>query len=84
MKNQIAPKKFPHGMCANTTGSVLKAQIERRTGRGHLGGHRQFPRNTTAAGIVISPPKTTSKNSLVADAVRPDSTTSSRLRTYEA
>ena len=38
------------------------------------------PRNTNAAGIVMSPPKPTSKSSFVADAVRLERTTSSFFR----
>src|SRR5688572_28279505 len=81
MKNQTDPKKFPKGMCAKTTGSVLNPRLKEDPVTVLV---NPMPRKTTAAGIVIRPPRATSKNSFVADAVNPDSTTSSLRLTYFA
>jgi hypothetical protein len=44
----------------------------------------ESPRKMKAAGIVMSPPNPTSKNSFVAEAVRPERTMSSLRLRYEA
>ena len=75
MKNQKPPIRLPAGICANTTGSVLKPRPKVPVCTAAI--VPEAPRNTKAAGIVIRPPKPTSKSSLVAEAVRPETTTSS-------
>ena len=77
MKNQKPPIRLPAGICANTTGSVLKPRPNVPVCTAAI--VPDAPKNTNAAGIVIKPPKPTSNSSLVADAVRPETMTSSFL-----
>ena len=78
MKNHKNPTSRPNGMYSNTTGSVLNPRENVEFNEPAM---PTAPRNTNAAGMVISPPRHTSKNSLVEAAVKPESTTSSlRLR----
>ena len=81
MKNQTAPKKLPSGMRAKTTGKAEKPVLNVPP---ILACVAVSPRNTTAAVSVIMPPSATSKNSLVAEAVRLDRTMSSFFFMYEA
>ncbi len=74
MKNHRNPKRLPNFMCMNTTGRVLNPRSKDES----MG--KATPRNTKAAGIVMRPPRQTSKNSLIELAVSPESTTSSLRR----
>ena len=78
--SRIQPKQLAEylSMWANTTGSVLNPRPKVPPVA------PLAPRNTNAAVSVMSPPKPTSKTSLVADAVSPERTTSSFFRRYEA
>ncbi len=62
-------------MWAKTTGRVLKPRPKVPVCTAAM--VPVAPRKTKAAGMVIMPPKPTSKSSLVAEAVMPESTTSS-------
>src|SRR5688572_16700246 len=82
MKNQTAPMRLPNGMCAKTTGRVVKPRPKLPPCTAAMVPER--PRKMKDAVRVMSPPKPTSNSSLVAEAVRPESTTSERRRMYEA
>ena len=75
-KNQAKPMNRPIvPMCSKTTGRALNptAKVPPSTATAV----EATPRKTTAEVMVMSPPKPTSKSSLVALAVRPDSAMSS-------
>ena len=82
MKNQIAAITLPSGISAKTTGNVWKPSPKVPDCAAAIA--PVAPRKTKAAGIVIIPPKPTSKSSLVDEAVRPERTTSSLRLQYDA
>ncbi len=80
--NHMTPNTLPSGSCWNTTGIVAKPILnepDEATCRAPA-----TPKNTTAAGIAMEPPSTTSAVSFVAAVAKPDSTRSSFWVRYEA
>ena len=62
-KNQRKPTILPSGICSKTSGRVLKPRAKVPPTA------PAAPRKTNAAGMVIMPPRETSKNSFPATAV---------------
>ena len=72
MKKNAPPKKAPNGIFANTNGNTVKPNPNVPCPATDAN-----PKNATAAGTVINPPKATSQNSFALLAVNPLNTTSS-------
>ena len=60
-KKNMNPKTHPSGICAKNSGSTLKPRSNRLSPAPIT---PDIPKNATAAGTVIIPPRQTSQNSL--------------------